>query len=131
MKGEKHMDRPRTVLLSLCLMVTTAQNCSASEAVYRGIEDDRTNGVKHGLFEIREEARQFIATENLSRGTQWEVLDPNLKIQVPRCAVPLTVKWVPKTYGLSAPNVAVSCGRTVHDSWEKHWNVFVPVTSKR
>lgn len=119
------------MLLSLCLLVTTAQNCSASEAVYRGIEDDRTNGVKHGLFEIREEARQFIARENLSRGTDWKVLDPNLKIQVPRCAVPLTVKWVPKAYGLSAPNVAVSCGRTVGGSWEKHWNVFVPITSKR
>jgi hypothetical protein len=53
MKGEKHMDRPRTVLLSLCLLATTTQNCSASETVYRGIEDDRTNDVKHGLFEIR------------------------------------------------------------------------------
>lgn len=125
------MDRRRTVLLFLCLLFTTAQNCSASETVYQGIKDDRTNGVKHGLFEIREEATQFIAAENLSRGTHWKVLDPNLKIQVPRCAVPLTVKWVPKTYGLSAPNVAVTCSRTIGGSWEKHWNVFVPVSSKR
>ncbi|MBB5574334.1 MULTISPECIES: hypothetical protein [Rhizobium] len=103
----------------------------ASGTSYHGIEDDRTNGVKHGLFEIREKARQFIASENMSGGTHWEVLDPNLKIQVPRCAVPLTAKWVPKTYGLSAPNVAVTCSRTIDGSSERHWDVFVPVSSKR
>lgn len=125
------MDRRPILLLCLGVLITTAHHCSASEAAYRGIEDDRTNGVKHGLFEIREEARRFIARENLSGGTDWKVLDPNLKIQVPRCAVPLTVKWVPETYGLSAPNVAVTCAGTVGGSWERHWNVFVPVTSER
>lgn len=125
------MDRWRLILLSLCLSGGTAQNCAASDTAYRGIEDDRSNGVKHGLFEIREEARQFIARENLSRGTHWETLDPNLKIFVPKCAVPLTAKWVPKSYGLSAPNVAVTCRRTVDGSWEKHWDVFVPIRSKR
>jgi len=86
--------------------------------------------VKHGLFEIRKEARQFIARENASRGTHWQALDPNLKIFVPRCAVALTVQWVPRTYGLSAPNVAVICSRTVDGSWERHWDVFVPVRLK-
>jgi len=125
------MDRWRLILLSICLSAGATQNCSASNTVYRGIEDDRSNGVKHGLFEIREEARQFIARENLSRGAHWQALDPNLKIFVPRCAIPLTVRWVPKSYGLSAPNVAVTCRRTVDGSWEKHWDVFVPVRSKR
>ena len=125
------MDRWRLMLLALCLFAGAAQNCSASNIAYRGIEDDRSSGVKHGLFEIREAARQFIARENASRGIHWEALDPNLKIFVPRCAVPLSVQWVPKTYGLSAPNVAVICSRTVRGGWEKHWDVFVPIRSKQ
>ncbi|UWU25157.1 hypothetical protein N2601_23790 (plasmid) [Rhizobium sp. CB3060] len=131
MNGERHMTRWQTLFLSLGLFAGVAPTCLASSLAYRGIEDDRTSDLKHGLFEIREEARQFIARENMADGTRWEALDPNLKIQVPRCAVPLTVKWVPKTYGLSAPNVAVTCSRTIDGSWEGHWNVFVPVRLKR
>jgi|GEM_PF-2456344 len=125
------MNRWRILFLSLPMLAGAAPNCSASGVTYHGIEDDRTNGVKHGLFEIREEARHFIASENVSRGTHWETLDPNLKLQVPRCAVALTVKWAPKTYGLSAPNVAVTCSRTIDGSWERRWEVFVPVRLKR
>lgn len=124
------MDRWRSVFLSGLLSAGVAQNCSAANIAYRGIEDDRSSAVKHGLFEIRQEARQFIASENVSRGTHWEALDANLKILVPRCAVPLTVRWVPKSYGLSAPNVAVICSRTIDGSWEAHWDVFVPVRLK-
>ncbi|MFT4184207.1 MAG: hypothetical protein QM636_20070 [Rhizobium sp.] len=87
--------------------------------------------MKHGLFEIREEASRFIDRENISHGTHWHVLEPNLKIQVPRCAAALAVKWVAKTYGLSAPNIAVTCSKTVGGSWERRWTVFVPITSKR
>lgn len=53
------------------------------------IETDRSTEYKQGLFEIREEARRFIAQENVSEHEQWNVLEPNAKVLVPRCAVPL------------------------------------------
>jgi hypothetical protein len=47
------MNRWRILSPSLPLLAGAAPNCSASGVTYHGIEDDRTTGVKHGLFEIR------------------------------------------------------------------------------
>lgn len=82
----------------------------------------------HGLYEIREEARKFISNQNSTNHTKWVVLDPNYKIIVPRCLVPLKVKWAPKSYGLSQKSVLVYCTKSISTNNElKEWDVTVPV----
>lgn len=88
---------------------------------------DRTRGNIHGLHEIRDAAVKFIAVENVKNGTRWLVLEPNAKILVAKCAVALRVKWVPKSHGLSEPNVAVICSETVKPAMQNKWEVFVPI----
>ncbi|MGB7195836.1 hypothetical protein GN109_09525 [Collimonas pratensis] len=101
-----------------------------ADVAYRGIADDHTTADRHGLYEIREEARKFVAMENAKNLTTWEVLDPNLKIVVPRCVVPLKTKWAPKDRGLSSKSVWVICELTVDKQYKK-WDVFVPVALPR
>ncbi|WP_152988514.1 hypothetical protein [Janthinobacterium sp. Ant5-2-1] len=91
------------------------------------LDEDRTRGDIHGLFEIRDAAVKFMAAENSKNGTSWQVLEPNRKILVAKCAVALRVKWVPKSHGLSGPNVAVNCDKTVKPTPQHKWEVFVPV----
>lgn len=40
------------------------------------IETDRSTEQKHGLFEIREEARRFVAEENAKGQQQWALWSP-------------------------------------------------------
>ena len=100
----------------------------AASARAATLNEDRTRGDIHGLFEIREAAVQFITAENVKNGTKWQVLEPNRKVLVSKCAVSLRVEWVPKSYGLSGQNVAVRCARTVKPTIEKKWQVFVPIS---
>lgn len=101
-----------------------------ASALAATLDEDRTRGDIHGLFEIRETAVKFMAAENAKNGTRWQVLEPNRKILVAKCALPLHVTWVPKSHGLSGPNVAVSCARTVKPAPQHKWNVFVPVDKR-
>jgi hypothetical protein len=98
-----------------------------SSALAITLDEDRTRGDIHGLFEIREAAVKFIAAENLKNGTRWQAMEPKRKILVAKCATSLHVKWVPKSHGLSGPNVAVSCDKTVKPATQKKWEVFVPI----
>ncbi|MFC5474648.1 hypothetical protein [Paraherbaspirillum soli] len=101
-----------------------------SQSAYQGIDDDHTTATKHGLYEIREEARKFVAQENTKNHTNWETLDPNLKIVVPKCVVPLKTKWVPEDRGLSNKSVWVLCAQTLNKNYKK-WDVYVPVAAPR
>lgn len=101
-----------------------------ASAIAATLDEDRTRGDIHGLFEIREAAVKFMAAENAKNGTRWQVLEPNRKILVAKCALPLHVTWVPKSHGLSKPNVAVSCARTVKPAPQHKWDVFVPVDKR-
>jgi hypothetical protein len=112
---------------TVCLVFSTS--CFAAEGTYRGIDDDRTGSGMHGLYEIREEARIFVAKENAKNHTEWIALDPNLKTVVPECAVPLKTKWVSKNYGMTGKNVWVICEKTVNPKYPK-WSVPVPVDNR-
>ncbi|NEH76183.1 hypothetical protein ELI24_26485 (plasmid) [Rhizobium ruizarguesonis] len=94
------------------------------------IETDRSTKDTHGLFEFREEARHFISHENARGHQQWDVLEPNLKTLVPRCAVPLETRWTPKSYGRSKPSVMVICPVAVPNTAMRRWDVHVPVERK-
>ncbi|RUM20598.1 hypothetical protein EFQ99_28620 [Rhizobium vallis] len=111
------------------LFAATLSGCVACLASW-SIETDRSTPEKHGLFEIREEARRFITQENAKGRDQWDVLEPNAKVLVPRCAVPLQAQWTPKSLGRSRPSVTVICADAVPNTVMKDWDVFVPVRQK-
>lgn len=122
--------------LRLNKRMSTALACSLflvagiASAIAATLDEDRTRGDIHGLFEIREAAVNFMAAENAGNGTRWQVLEPNRKILVAKCALPLHVAWVPKSHGLSGPNVAVRCAKTVKPTIQHKWEVFVPVDKR-
>ncbi|MGO7040910.1 hypothetical protein ACCS60_21395 [Rhizobium acaciae] len=94
------------------------------------IETDHSTKDTHGLFEIREEAGRFISHENAKGHQQWDVLEPNMKTLVPRCAVPLETPWTPKSYRHSKLSVIVICTVAVPNIVMRRWDVHVPVERK-
>jgi hypothetical protein len=94
------------------------------------IERDRSTADKEGLYEIREEARKFITAHNKKHKTSFRALEPNLKAMYPKCSTRMTVSWVPKSYGLSARSVFVSCKKSVSKHARK-WEAIVPVAGER
>ena len=87
----------------------------------------RTRDDVHGLYEIREAAENFLARDKAKGGPDDRAGDPNLKTQVTRCAVPVTVNRMPKSAGYTGSNVKVNCRKTVLPQMEKDWFVIVPV----
>ena len=103
--------------------------CVACLAAW-SIDTDRSTPDKHGLFEIREEARRFVAQKNAKGREQWDVLEPNAKVLVPRCAVPLQAQWTPKSLGRSKASVTVICAAAVPNGVMRRWDVHVPVEGR-
>ncbi|WP_184692690.1 hypothetical protein [Rhizobium leguminosarum] len=116
-------------MLRSILFVATLPACILCLTAW-SIETYRSTEHKQGLSEIREEARGFIAQENASGHEQWNVLEPNAKVLVPRCAVPLQAQWTPKSIGRSKPSVMVVCPAAVPNAVMKRWDVHVPVERK-
>jgi hypothetical protein len=92
----------------------------------------------HGLYEIREAARNFLNKENAKKKHKFRVLGPDIRIQVPRCVVPLTAKWAHETLhynppgmksiSFNQPGIDVICKKSI-DKNDHSWDVFVPITS--
>ncbi|MET3756674.1 hypothetical protein ABID08_004052 [Rhizobium binae] len=101
----------------------TCVACLASWSV----ESDRSTPVKHGLFEIREEAKRFIVHENAKSHQQWEALEPNGKVLVARCAVPLQAQWMPRSLCRSKSSVIVICIAAEANAVTRRSEVHVPV----
>lgn len=110
-----------------------SSQCHA-QATYKGIQDDRTTATKQGLYEIQQEAHEFIEAYNRKHSIKYEAMDPDLRIVVARCATPLKVKWLRDTKHRNGnvivltKSVSVICTKTIIGSFEKDWNVEVPVT---
>lgn len=128
-QGETYLADNGAPLLRF-LVFTAALFASAPGEASWSVENDRSTSNKHGLFEIREEARRFISNENAKGLQQWEVLEPNLKTFVPRCVVPLKAQWTPKSFGLSRPSVMVICTAAIPNIAMGSWHVHVPVRQK-
>ena len=82
------------------------------------------------LGEVRAEAARFIAGENQATGAHWQVGDPNPKVLVPGCVVPLKATWLPESRGRSGHNVRVHCSQGVAAQETGGWDVIVPATAK-
>ncbi|OWO94034.1 hypothetical protein B5E41_15235 [Rhizobium esperanzae] len=116
-------------MLRSIVFITALTACIPCLASW-SLETDRSTPDKHGLFEIREEARRFIAQENAKGHERCDVLEPNAKVLVPRCAVPLQAQWTPKSLGRSKPSVMVICATAVPNAVMERWDVPVPVERK-
>lgn len=93
------------------------------------IENSRTTANMEGLYEIRQEARRFLAAHNKKHKTRFEALEPNLKAQYPKCSTRMTAAWVPKSYKLSSPAVFVRCKKSVSKHARK-WEAIVQVSKR-
>lgn len=97
-------------------------NCLAAGS---SLDDWRPNDVIHGVYEIDQAARAFVAAENARNHTGWTVAEPNLKTVVARCAVPLEIRWgeihlfAPDGRELARKVVEVACLKPVSgESWK-------------
>jgi hypothetical protein len=92
-----------------------------SSAQAYSINDARTTSTLHGLYEIKQEAVNFLIKQNVNRVS----LDPSLKIIVPRCVVPLRSNWTTKDKGRRKYTISVICDKTIHKEGETKWTVYV------
>ena len=90
----------------------------------------RSSARTHGLYEIREEAISYLAHEGSRKRAGWRVLDPDIRVQVDKCVVPLRSRWVEKSPELPYPSIEVHCAKTV-DARHPVWHVSVPVYRKQ
>jgi hypothetical protein len=118
----------RAWLLSLPSLVL-GMNCLAAPP----LEDFRSSESIHGLYEIGQAARAFVAAENARHNTDWTVAEPNLKTVVARCSVPLDVRWgdirlfAPDGRELTRKVVEVVCNKPVSGkNWAVSLRVFHP-----
>ena len=95
------------------------------------LEDYRSSESIHGLYEIDQAARAFVAAENARDNTHWAVAEPNLKTLVARCSVPLDTRWgelrlfAPDGRELRRKVVEVVCAKPVSG---KRWTVSLRVS---
>jgi hypothetical protein len=95
------------------------------------LEDFRSSDSIHGLYEIDQAARAFVAAENARNNTDWSVAEPNLKTVVARCSVPLDARWgeirlfAPDGRELRRKVVEVVCAKPVSG---KNWKVSLRVS---
>lgn len=85
----------------------------------------RTTAHVHGLYEIREEARRFLRNQPRKKAGPWVAVGPDIRMQVPLCAVPLRSRWARESdHTEYLPGVLVTCRKSV-DMKAPNWSVFV------
>ncbi|QIQ20890.1 hypothetical protein [Zophobihabitans entericus] len=100
---------------------------TASQPTYSQM--DEGNETIHGLKFINEKAVQFMDQYNLKNNTSWVTSEPNAKIVVPKCTVPLQAKWF-RLAGHPVNRfwyIQISCDKTVDENY-KDWQVKIPTT---
>lgn len=116
----------------LCALVLISSSWSAA-----GRDGDpdllaqyRTTPTTHGLFEIRQAAQEFLSKESRKVNLTYTALDPDVRLLVPRCVVPLRVRWAKASVYQDQPGVDVICKRTFDKKRGSSWDVFVPLYEK-
>lgn len=96
--------------------------------VQKDMGDDRRQGLKF----INDQAVEFVNHYNQEHQTHWKSLEPNAKILLSKCVLPMTSEWSnrfvdgykPKI-GLERIYVLVKCEKDVNG---KSWKVEIPTT---
>lgn len=110
---------------SLCLILP-----SFFVSAQYSLNEDRTTDLKHGLWEIRMRAVDFLSEEAIKHHIYREALEPNLKIVVPGCSVPLRAMWKTAHEGLPKYTVSVICDKSSGVTKAK-WSVNVPTIARK
>lgn len=85
----------------------------------------RTTARHHGLYEIHSEASRFLRSQPQKRTGPWIAAGPDIRMQVPRCAVPLRSRWARKSDNTDGmPGVLVICKKTVNNR-DTSWSTFL------
>lgn len=123
------MSAPSRLSSVALLVFVLSTDTAGSESSSWTIEKDRTTPTAHGLYEIQQEAKAFLLKENERRGTDFYVGEPDARIWVPKCSVPLKAKWgMQKRTRLYT--VVVSCRKAIPESYGKaKWDVDVSAFS--
>ncbi|WP_141673771.1 hypothetical protein [Gilliamella sp. Choc5-1] len=96
------------------------------------VEQDYGDDYRQGLAYINHKAKEFIAEYNQKHNTNWHTLEPNAKVFVPTCTVPLKARWSKIALNLNKDKYVVSvyCDKSVEHSYKK-WHVNVPVFNEK
>ena len=119
-----------SVALCLILACAIAPRCYA-DGVQSGdpLQRYRTIGAMQGMYEVREEARKFLRSQQPPPQGEWTALLPDVRTFVPTCAVPFRTRWaVASDHEETMPGVMVICPKSTDKTYNK-WNAFVGVGS--
>ena len=122
--------RSNSVAWSLLLIALCTKSGLAAGVNEDPLSEYRTQGNRHGLYEIREAARSFINRERVKGRGEWQVGDPDIRTVVWECAVPLKSTWRISDEG-KRTGVSVSCNRTLDNAPVPKWRVTVPIASPK
>jgi len=101
-----------------------AQPCMAHEEPQELLKY-RTTSKIHGLYEIHQEARKFLMRQPKKASGDWVPVGPDIRMQFPRCAVPLRTRWALESDNEeNFPGVMVICKKTVNRK-DPDWQVLV------
>lgn len=109
------------LLLALC-----AKQALCADVTEDPLSEYKTRGNRHGLYEIREAARDFVDRERRMRRDEWQVGDPDIRVVVWECAVPLKSAWRVSEEG-KRTGVFVTCNKTLVNAPVPKWRVTVPI----
>ncbi|XKM14433.1 hypothetical protein RCS94_04470 [Orbaceae bacterium ac157xtp] len=101
------------------------------------IEKDYNRDDVQGLKDVNDKAIEFINEYNKTHSTYWKSLEPDARILVSRCVVPLQAQWAknePPRYHLdnSIFFIKIICSKTTDKSkGGNQWTIYVRTTKPR
>lgn len=114
----------RALLLCFLSAFVVARPCQAHDEPAELLKY-RTTPTIHGLYEINQEAQKFLTRQPRKKSGDWKAVGPDIRMQVPRCAVPLRTRWARESDNEeNFPGVMVICRKTV-DRKDPDWAVLV------
>jgi hypothetical protein len=85
----------------------------------------RSTAQVHGLYEIQAEASRFLRHQPQKKTGPWIAAGPDIRMQVPRCTVPLRMRWARASDRTEyLPGVLVICRKTVNRK-DPSWSIFL------
>lgn len=120
----------KTARALILLTLAVAAGPSVADRSRDSVADDpllkyRTTARHHGLYEIHAEASRFLRSQPQKKTGPWIAAGPDIRMQAPRCAVPLRSRWAKKSDKTEElPGVLVICKKTVNDK-DPSWSIFL------
>lgn len=117
-------------LFGLVLWASAGQLALAETYVQEHTGDKYRQGWKY----VNDVSKDFVKHQNAKNGTKWRVFEPDGRMMVGRCQVPMKAQWAtvkPKqTFyhsNVKMWHIKVSCTNAVTKvTGKKHWEIFIP-----